>query len=54
MSHVATNRPEKIELENVNHPGQRKRVDADIYDAMKRAFLKVLSETWPGLTVAEV
>ena len=32
----------KIDLENVNHPGQIKRVDANMYEAMKRAFLKIL------------
>jgi hypothetical protein len=47
-------RTEKIELENVNHPGQVKRVDANMYEAMKRAFLKILSKTSPGLTVAEI
>lgn len=45
---------DKIDLENVNHPGQVKRVDADMYDAMKRALLKVLTKSTPGLTVAEV
>jgi len=47
-------RSEKIKLENVNHPGQVKRVDANMYEAMKRAFLKILPKTSPGLTVAEV
>ena len=45
---------EKLELENVNHPGQVKRVDANMYEAMKRAFLKILPKTSPGLTVAEI
>ena len=44
----------KIELENVNHPGQSKRVDANMYEAMKRALLKLLPKTSPGLTVAEI
>jgi hypothetical protein len=44
----------KIDLENVNHPGQVKRADADMYDAMKRAFLKILPKSAPGLTVAEI
>ena len=47
-------RSEKIELENVNHPGQVKLVDASMYLAMKRAFLKILPKTTPGLTVAEI
>src|SRR5260370_6544860 len=45
---------EKFDLENVNHPGQVKRVDASMYEAMKRAFLKVLPKTSPGLTEAEI
>jgi uncharacterized protein DUF6958 len=45
---------EKIDLENVNHPGQVKRVDPSMYVAMKRAFLKILPKTTPGLTVAEI
>ena len=51
---MATNKSEKIEVENVNHPGQVTRVDQAKYEAMKRAFLKVLPKTSPGLTVAEV
>jgi hypothetical protein len=43
-----------VEVENVNHPGHTKRVDAEMYEAMKRAFLKVLPKTSPGLTVEEV
>ena len=45
---------EKIELENVNHPGHVTRVPLDRYEAMKRAFLKILPKTSPGLTVAEI
>ncbi len=45
---------EKIEIENVNHPGHIRRVDADMYEAMKRAFLKVLPKTSPGLTLEEI
>ena len=44
----------KVELENVNHPGHVTLVDASMYDAMKRAFLKVLPKTSPGLTVDEL
>jgi hypothetical protein len=51
---VATNKIEKIEIENVNHPGRVKRVDADMYEAMKRAFLKVLPKRSPGLKEAEI
>jgi hypothetical protein len=54
VSDVATNKTEKIDVENVNHPGHVRRVDADMYEAMKRAFLKILPKTSPGLTVAEI
>jgi hypothetical protein len=46
--------PEKIEVENVNHPGQIRRVDAATYEAMKRAFLKAVPKLSPGLTIAEI
>ena len=51
---MTTNKSEKIEIENVNHPGHVSRVDPAMYEAMKRAILKVLPKTSPGLTVAEV
>jgi hypothetical protein len=44
--------PPKIEVENVNHPGQVRLVDAAMYAAMKRAVLKVIPRRPPGLTVA--
>jgi hypothetical protein len=47
-------RSEKIALENVNHPGQVQRVDANMYEAMRRAFLKILPKKSPGLTEAEI
>ncbi|SEC20577.1 hypothetical protein SAMN05519104_0948 [Rhizobiales bacterium GAS188] len=40
--------------EKLNHPGQIRHVDGEMYEAMKRAFLKILPETSPGLTMAEV
>jgi hypothetical protein len=45
---------EKIEVENVNHPGQAKSVDASMYLAMKRAFLKILPKKSPGMAPAEI
>ncbi len=44
---------ERIEIENVASPGSVTRVDKKKYDAMKKALLKVLPRTIPGLTVAE-
>jgi hypothetical protein len=49
-----TSQPQKIAVRNVNHPGAVTRLDAGMYDAMKRALLKVLPKTSPGLTVDEV
>ena len=43
-----------VEVENVNHPGQVKLVDAAMYGAMRRALLKILPKTSPGLTVEEM
>jgi hypothetical protein len=43
-----------VEVENVNHPGQLKLVDAAMYDAMRRALLKILPKTPPGVTIEEM
>ena len=51
---MATTNTERIGVENVNHPGSVKHVDADMYNAMRRAFLKILPKALPGLTVAEI
>jgi len=40
-------RIQKIGMKNVNHPGQVKYVDADMYKAMKIAFLKALPKRSP-------
>ena len=54
VSNLLAAKIEKIEVENVNHPGSVKHLDADMYEAMKRAFLKTLPKKAPGLTVAEI
>ena len=51
---VATHETERIKVESPIHPGRIKWVDADMYAAMKRAFLRVLPTTEPGLTLAEI
>ena len=48
------NRPDKILVENVNHPGHVTPVDAAMYRAMRQAFLTVLPKRSPGLTLAEI
>ncbi len=45
---------DKIAVENVNHPGTSRPVDRAMYDAMRRAYLKVLPHRSPGLTLAEI
>ena len=51
---MTKNQSEKIEVENVNHPGQVTRVDAEMYEAMKLAYLTIVPKALPGLTVAEI
>ncbi len=48
------NKDEKIEVENINVPGQVTRVNAAKYAAMKVAFLKILPTQSPGLTQKEI
>ena len=45
---MAPNKSEKIDVENVDLKGRLKRVDADLYKAMKRAFLKIFPNTSPA------
>ena len=51
---MATSKTKKVEVENVNHPGQVKLVDGPMYAAMRHAFLKILPRTPPGLTVEKI
>lgn len=44
----------KVNVENVNHPGQSRSVDAAMYEAMKRAYLKILPRKAPGMTLADI
>jgi hypothetical protein len=44
----------RISVENVNHPGKSRLVDASHYRAMRRAVLKVLPARNPGVTYAEM
>ena len=45
---------DKIEVENVNHPGQITRVDAVKYAAAKSALLVILTGQEEGLTQTEM
>ncbi len=41
-------------VENINTPGKSTNVNAVKYEAMKIAFLKILPDSAPGLTQAEI
>ena len=43
-----------IEVENVNHPGQKRSVNRDKYEAMREAMLASLPKRAPGLNHAEM
>ena len=45
---------EIIEVSNVLHPGKVYRVDAEKYQAMRKAFLAILPTEAPGLSAAEI
>jgi hypothetical protein len=51
---MTSQKPARVSLENVNHPGKATSADARMYEAMKRAVLKTLPKTSPGMTVAEL
>jgi hypothetical protein len=51
---MTTSKRKKVEVENVNHPGQVKLVDGVMYAAMRQAFLKILPRNPPGLTVEKI
>ncbi len=42
----------QIEVENVLQPGKTYRVDADKYNAMRQAMMKVMPDKAPGATPA--
>lgn len=44
----------KVEISNVNVPGRTLKVDAEKYEAMKAAILKVTPKKAPGVTASEV
>jgi hypothetical protein len=43
-----------IDIENVIRPGHVYQVDAEKYEAMKAAFLKIVPKAVPGATPAEI
>jgi hypothetical protein len=51
---MAATKPKMIEIENVLHPGKVYRVQADKYEAMKQAYLRILPSEAPGLNGTEI
>jgi len=44
----------KIKVQNVNHPSSVRLVDAEMYQAMRKAYLAAVPTSPPGLTLAEI
>ena len=47
-------KPKMMDVENVLHPGKVYHVQADKYEAMKKAYLHILPAEAPGLTGSEI
>jgi len=47
-------KPDRIRIENVNHPGSSTTVDAAPYNAMRDALLAVLPSAAPGMTETQM
>ncbi|KUF12775.1 DUF6958 family protein [Pseudoponticoccus marisrubri] len=45
---------DRVEVENVNHPGRTERVDAAKYAAIRDLMLAALPQGAPGLTGAQI
>ncbi len=54
MAKAGKNLEARVTVQNVNKPGYATRVDKQKYDAVKKAMLKALPRTTPGLTQAEM
>ena len=52
--HDSRQEPERVTVQNVNHPGSTSTVDAGRYHAMREAMLGVLPTDAPGLTEVEM
>lgn len=51
---MATGKPATVAVENFLRMGKARQVNADMYQAMRQAYLKVVPAKAPGLTVAEI
>lgn len=45
---------DRVSVENPNHPGTTRAVDAARYEAMRRTVLRVLPKRGPGMTYEEM
>lgn len=54
MTKDAGAKPDRVRIENVNHPGSSTTVDAGLYNAMRAALLEVLPGAAPGMTEAQM
>jgi hypothetical protein len=44
----------RVVVQNVNHPGNTREVDAEHYDAVRGALLAILPQAPPGMTLDEI
>lgn len=53
VSTTRDNAMTKIEVENINHPGSTRKVDAAIYEVVRGAYLAAVPNGRPGVTIRE-
>jgi hypothetical protein len=51
---MATKKKRQVEVRNINHPGSRSKVDAQHYEAMRKALLAALPRKAPGLNAQQM
>lgn len=51
---MSANKRRKLDVENVLHPGKIYRVDAEKYEAMRKAYLQILPTEAPGLSAEQI
>jgi hypothetical protein len=44
----------RVAVQNVNHPGKTREVDAEHYDAVRTTLLAILPDDPPGMTLDEI
>ena len=51
---MTANKRRMMDVENVLHPGKVYRVDAEKYEAMRKAYLHILPTEAPGLSAEQI